>query len=896
MTLAVVVLSLGSSALGQQVPYERYTLPNGLTVILHEDRSLPTVCINSWFYVGSKDEAERRSGFAHLFEHLMFMGTDRVPEGQFDQVMESYGGWNNASTSQDRTNYYSCGPAELLPTLLWLDADRLEALGRTMTQEKLDKQRDVVRNERRQSYENEPYGEAWLAIYEMMYPKGHPYHIPVIGTHEDLEAATVNDVKNFFATYYVPSNAALVVAGDFHKEEARPLIEKYFGTLPRGSDVIHREAGEVVLDGVRTRTLTDSVQFPRTMLVYHSPAEYQPGDAEMDLVADILADGISSRLYQRLIYKDKLASDVGAFQSSSLLGSLFIIQVTAAPGITLGQVESAADEALADFLREGPTTEELERQKTRREYGFVSSLESLLARADALNEYQFHFDEPDSFKRDLDRYRTVSRNSALTWSRKVLTPDARLVLRIIPELEKPESNPRDEKPEIADGRSFDVPMPVEFKLSNGVAVYHWERPTLPLVDLRVVIRGGAEHDPAGKAGLAVAAARMLDEGAGERGAVEFTDALDQLGAELNVWAGRDESNLSLSVLRRNLEPALDLLADALLHPRFDSAEWERDHRLHGEEIAKAMDRPGFVARAVAGRLYFGDDHPYALPQGGTASTVAALELDDVRAFYQRAYRPSAAAVLSAGDIGRQELQNLLEARLGGWKEPAGAEPLKPVNYPTLSPQPMRVVIVDRPEAVQTVINFIMPGPTYSDPARLKYELFGTILGGSFTSRLNQNLREEHGYTYGARCGFNMDRNVGYMSAGSDVFGNVSGAAVGEFLNELRQIRTGDITADEARKARLSQRRSMIDAFEGLGGILGTAAELMRHGRPFKAVGDDLAAVMQIQETELNALAKAAVPLENALLVLVGDRKTITEQLRGLSLPEPQVVDAKSLLN
>ncbi|MCO6438934.1 MAG: insulinase family protein [Phycisphaerae bacterium] len=896
MVVGLVATTSASASKAQQVEYERYTLPNGMTVILHEDHSLPTACINTWYYVGSKDEADRRSGFAHLFEHLMFMGTERVPEGRFDQIMESYGGWNNASTSQDRTNYYSCGPAELLPVLLWLDADRLESLGKAMTQEKLDKQRDVVRNERRQSYENQPYAKAWLAVYEMMYPEEHPYHEPVIGTHEDLEAATVDDVKNFFATYYVPSNASLVVAGDFNKDDVKPLVEKLFGTLQRGSDVVHKSADPVELDGVMTRTLTDNVQFPRTMMVYHSPAEFQPGDAEMDLVADILADGISSRLYQRLIYKDKLASDVSAFQASGLLGSLFFIQATAAPGVTLDQVETAADEVIAEFLREGPTSEELERQKSRREFSFVSRLESLLARADALNKYQFFFDEPDSFKVDLDRYRTVSRNSAIMWARKVLTPDARLILRVVPELETPEVNPRDTQPSVAEGEHFDVPLPVEFKLSNGIPVYLWERPTLPLVDVRLMAKGGSSLDSPPKAGVTVLAAGMLDEGAGDRDAVAFEQALDELGASFSAWAGREDCNASMSVLRRNLEPALDLFADAVRRPRFDDKEWERVHRLHIEGLRKAMDRPGYIARFVAMREYFGEDHPYGMPTSGTPATAATISLADARAAYERIFRPSSAVILAAGDVSQDELKNMLEQRFGDWKEPSGAASPQEPAYPTLSPQPFRVVIVDRPEAVQTVINFVMPGPVYGNANRLKFELLGTILGGSFTSRLNQNLREEHGYTYGARSGYTMDRSVGYLSAGSDVFANVSGPAVGEFLKELRGIRNGDITADEARKARLSQRRSLIDAFEGLGGILGSGAEMLRYGRPFSAIGDDLAAVMRISEDDLNKLANSAVPLENALLVLVGDRKAIMEQLQGLDLPEPKVIEAKSLLN
>ena len=391
--LAISVLALPAS--GQEIQYEKYELPNGLTVILHEDHSLPVVAINSWYYVGSKDEAVGRSGFAHLFEHLMFMGTRRVPGGNFDTVMEGGGGWNNATTSEDRTNYYSFGPANLLETLLWLDADRLQDLGGEMTQEKLDKQREVVRNERRQSAENRPYGRAELRLHELMFPPGHPYHISVIGTHEDLVAASVEDVKKFFGRFYVPNNMSLVVAGDFDREQVKPVIEKLFGTLPRGSEPVHRSAEPAGMSGVVRNTMSDNVQFAKVYLAYHSPAFFGPGDAEMDLLAAILSSGISSRLYQKLVYENQLATDVRAYQESMLLGSVFNISATARPGVELARVETAIDEVIDELKRVGPTEDELERHRAGIEFGAVNRLQSLLAKADALNRYSFHFTKPE---------------------------------------------------------------------------------------------------------------------------------------------------------------------------------------------------------------------------------------------------------------------------------------------------------------------------------------------------------------------------------------------------------------------------------------------------------------------------------------------------------------------
>ena len=322
--VSVSCLSVITMASAQKlsVPFEKYRLDNGFTVILHEDHRLPIAAVDLWYRVGAKDEPVKRSGFAHLFEHLMFMGTWRAPEGEFDQLMEKGGGANNATTSSDRTNYFSWGPANLLPTLLWLEADRLEHLGDAMNQKKLDLQREVVRNERRQSYENEPYGMAELEIDGLMYPEGHPYHIPVIGTHEDLVAATVDDVKGFFATWYVPNNCSLVVAGDFDPASTKKLIASLFGSLPKKPEPPHRDAAPVRLEKKKEKTLTDAnVQFPRVSMVWHSPKAMAPGDAECDIIGKILSDGIISRLQKRLIYDETLANSVMAFQQSQRLGS-----------------------------------------------------------------------------------------------------------------------------------------------------------------------------------------------------------------------------------------------------------------------------------------------------------------------------------------------------------------------------------------------------------------------------------------------------------------------------------------------------------------------------------------------------------------------------------------------
>jgi len=881
---------LAPIAVAQEVKYEKYKLDNGMTVILHEDHSLPVVAVNIWYRVGSKDEVARRSGFAHLFEHLMFMGTRRVPNGEFDTIMEAGGGSNNASTSEDRTNYFSSGPASLLPTLLWLDADRLEELGRAMDQDKLNKQRDIVRNERRQSYENRPYGKSELAIQEMLYPVGHPYHIPTIGTHEDLEAATVTDVKDFFATYYVPNNATLVVAGDFDPARIKPLIASLFGTIPRGGEAPHRAAGPAKLEGVKRATMLDKVQLPMVTMAWLSPAKFAPGDAELDLLADVLADGKSSRLYKRLVYDDKIAVDVSASQESLLLGSAFRISVVAAPGADLDRIEKTVDEEIARLIRDGLTAEELERYRSKIELAMLERLQRVEARADALNEYEFFFGEPNSFKRDLDRYRKATPADVQRWAAATLKPDARVIIRVLPEAPQPEASAREKRPSDLAAASFTPPAPESFTLSNGLKVMLWRKPELPLVAMKLIVHPGRWLQPNDEAGLAELMATMLGEGAGDRDALAFENAVQTLGATFGAAADHESIAVSMTTLKRNFDKAAALLGDAIVRPRFDAKEWERVKRLHLEELKQQEDMPGIVAGRVAARTLFGDAHPYAWPVSGTPTTVETIGLDAVRQLWSKWVRPNFATLLIAGDVSADEAKSALEKALGAWKASSG-EPAKDSELAPAARQGLSLVIVDRPEAVQTVVYFIMPGPKATDPRRVDYRLLNTLLGGSFTSRLNQNLREQHGYTYGARSRFVMDPRTGYFVASSSIRADVTGAAIAEFLKEFKRLRDGDVSKEEAGKASETLRTDAVQAFEGMNGILGTASELVEAGLPFETLATDLKAMESANAADLNKLARPAIPLENGVLVLVGDKRQILEQIKSLDLPKPIELDA-----
>jgi predicted Zn-dependent peptidase len=439
--VATVLWAPAARADDVSIPFTTSKLPNGMTVILHEDHSLPIVAVNITYKVGSRFEAPRRTGFAHLFEHLMFMGTQRAPTKMFDAWMEAAGGWNNADTSEDRTEFYDVAPPTALPLLLWLEADRQRDLGPLMTQEKLEAQRDIVRNERRQTTENQPYGVVELRLPELLFPDGHPYHHPVIGSHQDLEAATVADVQAFFAQWYDPANASLVVAGDFDPAEVKADITRLFGPnashgapVDPGVPAAVAPAGDAstTLTKVVRETVTDRVELPKIVMAWQSPKRFAPGDADLDLLASVLAVGKASRLYQSLVYQQKLAQGVEAVQETGAVGSRFVVSVMARPDVALDKLEAAIDKELDRLRKTKVTDEELRRAENGVETVFVSRLQSVRARASLLNDYQTELGDPGYAQKDLDRYRKATAADLLATAQRVLLPNARVVLRVVP--------------------------------------------------------------------------------------------------------------------------------------------------------------------------------------------------------------------------------------------------------------------------------------------------------------------------------------------------------------------------------------------------------------------------------------------------------------------------------
>ncbi len=884
---AAIGLSVGG-AMAAPLSVETYTLPNGLTVILHEDHAQPMVTINTWFGVGSKDESEGRTGFAHLFEHLMFMGTDRVPGNQFDMMMEGGGGANNASTSNDRTNYYSWGPRSLLPTLMWLDADRLESLSRAMTKEKVDLQRDVVRNERRQSYENQPYGAAELMVDDAIFPVGHPYHHPVIGSHEDLEAATVDDVKNFFNTFYVPGNATLVVAGDFDPAQAKELVAATFGAVPMRPVPEHRTAPPVTMDHEIRRITGDRVRFPRLYLVWHSPAAWQDGDADMDMLGSVLADRNTGRLVERLVLKDKLASQVQVYQDSRELGSEFRIEVTAAEGADLSRIKSVVMEEVDRLKKDGPTAAELARVKASTEAGFLRQKENLDRRADMLNAYFAAFGEANSFDRDLARRLAPTAESATRWARAVLT-DGRLDLRVLPQDEDASTATLDKKPDNLPDVPAAPAVGTQVTLKNGQPLYVISRPGSGLFSGYVMVDGGERLLTSNQAGLASLCATMLTRGAGKLDATAYADAVTTLGGRIQASSGTNAMTLSVSGLTSRLDATLALMADALMRPMLAEADVAREKDLALAGIRTRSENANRVAQVVGRLAMFGADDARGRPGDGYVGTVEKLTRADIAREMPRLFAPARATLVFAGDFTPEQIKTALDRALSGWKGGDATAPAKPAPV-TTAPQ-KGLVLVDRPGAPQTVIAIMRPVTAPAGGDRVKRQCVNTLFGSAFTSRLNQNLREKHGYSYGARSGFGEDAGQWTLSASSSVQTKVTGAALGEFRNEFTGLASGNVTPEELEKSVRTVRFDLETSGDTTNAAADVLANLLRNGRPVDAVRQDLAAIPSLDLASINALAASGLyRWDDLLIVLVGDKETVLPQLAEAGFPTPRLLD------
>ncbi|MBU1899466.1 insulinase family protein [Myxococcota bacterium] len=881
----MLALTLALLALPPQVPVEQYTLPNGLTVVLSPDNRAPVVAVEIRYRVGSAHEPKGLRGFAHLFEHLMFQGSPSWDDEYF-KVFHPLGGDVNGTTSNDRTNYYEQVPANYLEHALWMESDRMRGL--TFSQDKLDNQRDVVLNERRQNYEDRPYGMIWAHMAEMLYPEGHPYHHTAIGEPEDLKAANLDDVKAFYAKYYTPSNAIITLVGDFDVNEAKMQIMRYFGDIPAGEAIPAPSPSPFTPKGGHLVTY-DKVKLPKITLVWHTPALYAPGDAEMDILSSVLAEGKNSRLYRPLVFEQKVAKSVSAYQISRGLGSLFVIEATAATGVDVQTLAKALDDAIRAALATPPSQDELDRSLNAWKKSYLHRVESVLDRAHILSGYAHLTGHAGYLAADLARYTEQTPAAVHSAARAWLKPELRARIDVLPQEARPILAPvnRAALPPPGAAPTWAPPKVQAWQLESGLTVWYIQQPQMPLTSLALSFPNGAACDPVGQAGLTRLMVDLLDEGAGARDALGLSEHLQRLATDFSAEAGTDRVHLLMDLLTEQLDPSLAVLADLVQRPHLKEADFQRRLKQIQDQALAAEANPSQGAFLATRRALFGEGYGGYAPTGNQR-TLARLTYEDVKAQYTRLIQPQGAVMVIVGDAPIDEMKATLARHFGDW---SGAPTAAPLSLST-APVPVAVQIVDYPDKNQSMILIAKRVTSAGGPSHFEDLLFNHILGGHFSSRLNLNLREDKGYTYGARSHLVRWRQGGMMFLSAQVKTEVTQESVQEMLKELRQIKeSAPITDEELQASKDSLTRAFPGDFERRDSVRDRWVTLLEMGLPLSWFDDWRARLEATTREGVQASATQLAAAEGFVIVVAGDAARIKPALRQLGL-ETQQRDAQ----
>ncbi|GAA3938080.1 pitrilysin family protein [Hymenobacter algoricola] len=884
------------------IPYEKYVLANGLTLIVTEDHSDPLAHVDVTYHVGSAREQIGKSGFAHFFEHMMFEGSDHAPQGMFDKYVIGSGGTNNGSTNRDRTNYYETIPNNQLERALWLEADRMGYLLDAVTQPRFEVQRATVKNERGQNYDNRPYGLASEYVSKTLYPYGHPYSWLTIGYLADLDRSNVQDLKNFFLRWYGPNNATLTVGGDVQPAQVVAMAEKYFGSIKRGPAVKNNVLPTPRLTQDRYVSYQDNVRFPMLQLVFPTVPQNHPDEVALDALAAIIGGGKNSLLYKNLI-KNQRAVQARAGHPTAELGGEFNITAQAFPGKGLDSLEYRVRQSLTEFERRGVTDEDLLRFKASRESQLVSSLSSVNGKVSTLAENQTYTGNPNYLTVQVKRLRALTKADVQRVYGQYIKGKKAVVLSVLPKAggtapARPDNftvspagyqAPADEYQGLSYVKgqdSFDrnvvpaagtnpvvtVPTLWQEGFANGLRVMGTRNTEVPAVNMLLTIRGGhrlAQNDQA-KAGVAALTAAMLNEGTQKYTGEQMAAALERLGSSITVSPGADNTTVQVQSLTKNLPATLALLEEKLMRPRFDPADFARLKKQTLESIANQATQPVVIANNTYNALLYGPGDIMAVPVAGTTTTVQSLTLDDVKQFYQQYYAPNLAHLVIVGDVNQQDVLPRL-AFLKAWPR---QKVTLPAGNPGPQPDKTRLYFVNKDGAAQSEIRIgylALPYDATGDYYRAY--LANYLLGGEFTSRINRNLREDKGYTYGAYSGFRGTRYVGPFTAQAGVRADATTAALVEFQKELKNFRNG-ITDEELKTLQTSVGQSDALRYETGPQKAAFLARLLEYDLQPDFVQQQNAILRGLKKEDVQATAQKVLPLDQMYMVVVGDRDKV----------------------
>jgi zinc protease len=921
---AVVSIAVGAAGQGGQklpeIKYEKYTLPNGLTVITHEDHRLPLVSVDLWYHVGPLNERPGRTGFAHLFEHMMFEGSEHVGEKAHIKYVQAAGATDvNGTTNFDRTNYFETMPSNQLELALWLESDRMGFLMEGLDREKLANQRDVVRNERRQG-EGQPYYVASEAAYHLLFPKDHPYYGEVIGSHADIESARIADVRDFHQQFYTPNNASIAIAGDFDPKKLRDLLTKYFGPIPAGPKVDPVTTKTPAITSQKRATVTDTVKLPQLSVSWLTPSAYTPESYSVRAALHALGGAKASRLDEALVYKSQKAQKVSCYAQAQKLTGIVECTVTAKPDVKLEDLEATFWSEVEKLQKDGPTAEEVEASKALDLTAKISGLQRLGGFggvADTLNNYNQYTGDPGFLPKDVAMIQGVTVAGTKAAAVKYFGKNSAVVVYCVPgkkvlddvprspantDAEVKITNPytaefesaqewRKTKPEAGPAPVMHLPVPARFKLENGLDVLLVENHALPILTAEVVARAGSENGEPGKSGLATLTAEIMGDGTVSRDLSKLANDQERIGTRISTSAGMDSSTISMSMLTAHSAEGMDLLADVAEHPAFREEDVDRLRKQRLVRIAQETDNVQIMAQRVGPKLVFGDQ-PYGLPSTGTKESITGLTVEEIKGFYAKHYGPKDSALVLVGDVTRAEAEKLARQYFGKWTGEAAAKPTIP---PAPGAQPTHVVIVDKPGAPQTALFAFGLGVPESSPDSHVLDVLNYTLGGSFASRINMNLREVHGYTYGARSAFVRYRDGGEFFAGGLVRTDVTASAAKEMMSEIRGYVTKPSTAQELAAAKEASTRSLPGRFETASATAGAMDSIFLYNRPLDYYAKLPEKYDSVSDADITRAAKEYLHPDQLIVVTAGDRSKIEPGLKDAGLGPVETRDVSGAL-
>ena len=894
--LALILLACRLPAADVNIPYEKFTLSNGLTVLVHEDHKAPIVAVNTWYHVGSKNEKPGKTGFAHLFEHLMFGGSENF-KGRYIDAMEKVGATDlNGTTNEDRTNYFENVPVSALDYTLFLESDRMGHFYKSINKEVLDLQRGVVQNEKRQG-DNQPYAVAEELIVKNTAPAGHPYSWTVIGAMEDLDAASLADVQKWFQTYYGPSNAVLVLAGDIDLKTAKEKVTKYYGDIPPGPPIARPTEWIAKMTGEHRGWVQDRVPQALLTMTWNTPQWSTRESVLLELVGQALSDGKTSRFYKRLVYDDRIATQVQAGQNGREINGQFQIYAFAQPGAGVEKVEAAVRQELARFLKDGPTDSELERVKVQYEAALVRGTERIGGfggKSDRLAQGAVFAGNPEQYKLALGWVRQATKADLQQVARAWLS-DGVYVLEVhpFPEL-KPDTAAvdRTKLPVTATPGDAKLPKFQRVTLSNGLKVILAERHDTPLVSLTMQVKAGYSADEPAKLGATMLMSAVLSGGTKSRDSLQISDDLQRLGANLDALSNLDFTMIQLSALTAKLDGSLDLYADIMLNPTFPESEFKREQAIQLANIQQEESEPYGVALRVFPPLLFGEGHAYSMPYSGSgkADTVSKLSRLDLEKLYTTWVRPNNSVLVVVGDTTLAALVPKLEKRFAAWKP--GAIPARTIGQVARPKQPL-VYLIDKPDALQSVIIAGGIAPPINANQEVALGTLNDIWGGTFGSRLNMNLREDKHWSYGTRSGLlaTIAQRPFYAMA------PVQSDKTKESLEEMRKefndvVGARPPTQEELDKAKARKVLELPGSRETQNAVGRSIRTILQGGLPDDYWDTYAAKVKALTTGDLKDAARTLIDPDHLIWVIVGDRAKIEESVRELNLGEVRIIQAQ----